>query len=339
MKTRLLICICILAVHVYLVPETYACCQYPVADVNISPATYDPVYDKYYVCAGQELTFDGTGSYDPDSDVHSCAEIDSWLWHFGDGTPDKEGETTTHTYTTAGTYYIYLRVKDNDSFCCCPSGDPYCYDKYGYKYTTVTVVEVDLMASDLYGTVAESDEEVPGAFIHFNLDNDNSSDNNVPSSKHPGADYAETTSPVIGEDDLKFLALSMSPLLDKGVVVLTNTTNGVLWNSDTKGSDSFFLGYGSVSWNLSDPDERDEFIQRGMNFMYMEGANGTGSGEVVLRYYEPGGSLVDSDKVKIVVTSQRPRQRIFMSGVSNIRSGLKLVDSNSEMIWRGLSAV
>ena len=53
------------------------------------------------------VTFNGSGSTDPDGNVTS------WLWSFGDGT-SATGAVVTHTYTTIGiTYYPSLTVVDN----------------------------------------------------------------------------------------------------------------------------------------------------------------------------------------------------------------------------------
>jgi PKD repeat protein len=55
---------------------------------------------------GEILTFDGSGSSDPDG------RITAWHWTFGDGT-EREGEVVTHAYTATGTYAVRLTVTDN----------------------------------------------------------------------------------------------------------------------------------------------------------------------------------------------------------------------------------
>jgi PKD repeat protein len=53
------------------------------------------------------VTFDGSGSTDPDG------TITSWAWSFGDGA-SATGPLTTHLYTVAGTYPASLTVTDDD---------------------------------------------------------------------------------------------------------------------------------------------------------------------------------------------------------------------------------
>jgi glucose/arabinose dehydrogenase len=59
------------------------------------------------------VTFDGTGSSDPDSVPGTPLR---YFWDFGDGGPVVSTLTTTiqHTYTTAGFYTARLRVRDED---------------------------------------------------------------------------------------------------------------------------------------------------------------------------------------------------------------------------------
>ncbi len=60
----------------------------------------------YTAAAGAEVTFDGTGSSDPDGAVVSYA------WDFGDGV-EGTGATPSHTYTAAGSYSVMLTVTDD----------------------------------------------------------------------------------------------------------------------------------------------------------------------------------------------------------------------------------
>ena len=56
---------------------------------------------------GETVSFDGSGSYDPDG------TIVSYDWAFGAGTTGT-GVTTTHAYLTAGNYTVTLTVTDNE---------------------------------------------------------------------------------------------------------------------------------------------------------------------------------------------------------------------------------
>ena len=69
----------------------------PVADPN----------GPYTGTEGIPVTFDGSGSSDPDG------TIVSYDWDFGDGTTGT-GVNPTHTYTQDGTYTVTLTVTDND---------------------------------------------------------------------------------------------------------------------------------------------------------------------------------------------------------------------------------
>ena len=57
--------------------------------------------------AGRVITFDGTGSGDPDGTIADFA------WNFGDGNTGN-GRTTTHVYDDAGTYLVTLTVTDDE---------------------------------------------------------------------------------------------------------------------------------------------------------------------------------------------------------------------------------
>ncbi|HDS29173.1 MAG TPA: PKD domain-containing protein, partial [Candidatus Acetothermia bacterium] len=54
------------------------------------------------------VSFDGSGSSDPDGSIVSYA------WEFGDGTTGT-GVSPTHTYVSSGTYSVKLTVTDNQS--------------------------------------------------------------------------------------------------------------------------------------------------------------------------------------------------------------------------------
>ena len=70
----------------------------PTAVISATPSTG---------AAPLSVTFDGSGSTDPDGTVSS------WAWSFGDGSSGT-GPVTTHVYATPGTYTASLKVTDND---------------------------------------------------------------------------------------------------------------------------------------------------------------------------------------------------------------------------------
>ncbi len=78
--------------------------------ITVTAVNDVPVADSngpYTGTEGTEITFDGSGSFDPDGD------IDSYNWDFGDGTTDT-GVTPTHAYGQDGIYTVTLTVTDND---------------------------------------------------------------------------------------------------------------------------------------------------------------------------------------------------------------------------------
>lgn len=73
--------------------------------VNTNKAPTAHTGGPYTGTAGKPVTFDGTGSNDPDG------EIKEYVWSFGDETTGT-GETTTHTYNKKGSYLVTLTVTD-----------------------------------------------------------------------------------------------------------------------------------------------------------------------------------------------------------------------------------
>ncbi len=73
------------------------------------PPTADFSMSKTQGTVGETITFDASGSTDPDG------SIVSYTWDFGDGQTGT-GETATHKYTTAKTYTVELTVKDDTGF-------------------------------------------------------------------------------------------------------------------------------------------------------------------------------------------------------------------------------
>jgi PKD repeat protein len=72
----------------------------PLASFAVAP---NPAVD------GDTVSFDGTGSSDPDGGT-----ISKYEWDFGDGTFVVGSATDSHQYTNPGTYTVRLRVTDSD---------------------------------------------------------------------------------------------------------------------------------------------------------------------------------------------------------------------------------
>jgi len=74
---------------------------------TVTIASAPPIADAggpYKARPGEEVTFDGSGSFDADGDL-----LTAYLWDFGDGETGI-GVNPTHTYTDSGTYIVTLTV-------------------------------------------------------------------------------------------------------------------------------------------------------------------------------------------------------------------------------------
>jgi len=160
----------------------------------------------------------------------------------------------------------------------------------------VTVVEVNLTATDLDGTVAEDKEESPGAFVHYNVDNDNDSNNELGGTKHPGGDFLETGQ-VTGENDLKPLAMWLAPDIREGDVVLSRSNAAVrVWKSALKGAgNEVLVGDDTKVWDMANDQQRLEFRNLS-NSLFVEG-NAGGWGSVSLAYAPPAQQPIIADTV------------------------------------------
>jgi len=84
--------------------------DYEIILVTVVPQATAPHADAggpYTGIVNDPVSFDGTGSSDPNGDALTYA------WNFGDGNTGT-GAMPSHTYTAPGTYYVNLRVTDPD---------------------------------------------------------------------------------------------------------------------------------------------------------------------------------------------------------------------------------
>ena len=167
----------------------------------------------------------------------------------------------------------------------------------------VTLFKVNLTANGLkMGTdgflvtnqeaeVPEADEESVGAFVHFNIDDDNSSDTvgtrtaGLP--KYPGADVTDNTGTVSGEDDLKLAKIDIDGLspLNKGKVVLSASGNIRVWKDATKGSGNIILSGTAPQkeWDLSNAAQLADF-NAVKSQLYVEGKEANASGSLTVSF-------------------------------------------------------
>ena len=167
-----------------------------------------------------------------------------------------------------------------------------------------TVVDVDLRAMDLFGAVDDSTEHDVGAYVHWNIDNDDSSDNTIGAPKHPGGDHLQAgAGQVVGENDLKSLTSVISPALAEGTAVLRiDKDKAKLWKNAEKGGANLILaGAGERRWSLADGQERQQFYSI-CSSLFVEGV-GNGEGNITLSYEAPSGGSDCSDKVKYTFIS------------------------------------
>jgi PKD repeat protein len=72
-----------------------------------TPPTAKFVFNPISPVAGEDITFDGSASSDPNGTVRS------WFWFFGDGNAIYDGPIVNHAYKAQGNYTVTLIVTDN----------------------------------------------------------------------------------------------------------------------------------------------------------------------------------------------------------------------------------
>jgi len=164
------------------------------------------------------------------------------------------------------------------------------YDNNGVEGAWDAVAEIP---------VPEDKEENPGAFIHWNIDNDNNSYGGTP--KHPGGDYLETTASVAGEDDLKKLTCALWTdgvgEVDCGIATLSlRADSAAIWKSKTKSAENLVVSPGGEkSWDLRNAPERTVFYAI-KDSLFVEGV-ASGECEVEFKYKHDSGKEI-ADVVK-----------------------------------------
>lgn len=170
----------------------------------------------------------------------------------------------------------------------------------------VTIIDgvlnaVSLDDSSPTGYSVVTDKTGEGAYVHWNIDNDdNSRIVRGEPAKHPGGDYKQNH--VAGENDLLPLSMSLSPysILNTGIVTLTTGNNSKIWSSRTKGPSQFnnsnLVLTNSKSWNFANTTQKNNFKNLAAS-LFVEGIN-QGKSEFKYEFIPPVGSTIELDKVK-----------------------------------------
>jgi len=148
------------------------------------------------------------------------------------------------------------------------------------------VLKVDLVAEDLDGAVSEDKEEIPGAYVHYNIDDDNLNE----MFDKDEIDFVE------GEDDLKFVRIITKPVsLNTGFIILKRSDSKIrVWKQKNKGSDKKILvDVDRKRWDLSNSEERAEVQALFWAEGYEKGTSG-----LTVEYRDKDDNLVCSDMVK-----------------------------------------
>ena len=179
--------------------------------------------------------------------------------------------------------------------------------------TKFTVAKVNLTATGLDGVVSEEKEETAGVFIHWNIDNDDDSDNTLGYPKHPGGDFLQTNETVAAENELQPLRLEVLPKSAAGLMTLTSS--GIsLWRFRRKGRGARILGTGeTLKLDLATKEglERLEIIE---GSLYAEGVE-KGRGSVEARVDFGGCEMFDRVVYRTVAADcgNQPRSAVSLS--------------------------
>ncbi|HOY68906.1 MAG TPA: hypothetical protein PLP29_18655 [Candidatus Ozemobacteraceae bacterium] len=159
------------------------------------------------------------------------------------------------------------------------SDDPDLFEFSGISQPTILAPKIELSITDLFGPVPNENKKNPGAYVHFNIDNDNF--NVKPGEDEftgkPMPDYTETDH-VEGENDL-CTAKIVFPNLNVGVVSLRRDNAQLrVWSSPTKEASSAILVTDDERhWNLAIDTEREQFEEI-KDRLWVEGCGPDSSG-------------------------------------------------------------
>ncbi len=201
---------------------------------NNAPTAIFPAPSTAFVDAS--VSFDGSGSSDPDDDPLTFS------WDFDDGSSPGTGETTTHTYTTAGTYTVELTVSDG---------------KGGVDTHTETVQIIEVGAGDppvadwtmpgsaqagkevSFNAGGSSDPDGSISSYSWDFDNDGTEDATGVTAKHTYTDAGEYT--------VKLTVTDNDGLTNTVTDTITITTEPVVDDDDDDDDDEGMLGLGKVA--------------------------------------------------------------------------------------------
>jgi len=165
--------------------------------------------------------------------------------------------------------------------------------------TSLERLGVDLEADQgLFGGTTEETEEDPGAYVHYNVDNDNLNTNGGGQSI---PDYTEDggAGGLTGENDLCKAILSHQPsdLTDVKVVLRRVGSGPRVWKSATKGTGNEVLtDQQEIVWDLRVPAERAEYYSIREN-LWVEGY-AEGEFQLIGELRRPDDVTLVSDPVK-----------------------------------------
>jgi PKD repeat protein len=162
--------------------------------------------------------------------------------------------------------------------------------------TTNMAQLIDLHATDLFGDVPETrvdpdgvedDEDDPGAFVHFNIDDDAGVHTSIDGYDPATAGDYTLDGPIPGEDDLRPVAIALSaPAEANGCVYLRRSDPKIkVWTNAEKGpANQMSLDGDKPTWDLS--VDRTAFDNM-KNSLWVEGC-GDGSAYLTVTYTTPG---------------------------------------------------